>query len=159
MASIEQMLAAREPQAVAPQPKVVVPPATRVASRSEPPVRLTSVPKRQIARAASPNNEIIQTKRVESDPNKRRIWLQLASGDNPDAFAQHFARIRAREPSLFTGISGHVAESGPRARLVIGPFHTREDARLFSDALSTARIDSFPWTSEPGEVIRKLPTR
>jgi len=42
---------------------------------------------------------------------------------------------------------------------VIGPFHTEEDARLFADALSSVRIDSTRWISQPGQVVRKLATQ
>ena len=158
LASIEQLLTMPQRNPVASPPPSPVSPSTQ-APRVAAPVQVASAPTRQVQRVRSPNNELIQTERVESDPNKRKIWLQLASGDNPESFAQHFRQIRSRDPSLFTGISGYLAENGARARLVIGPFHTREDARLFADALESARIDSFPWTSQPGQVIRKLPTQ
>jgi Flp pilus assembly protein TadD len=158
LASIEQLLTMPQRN---PLPNVPPSPAPRSTEtpRVAAPVQVASAPTRQVQRVRSPSNELIQTERVESDPNKRKIWLQLASGDNPESFAQHFRQIRSRDPSLFTGISGYLAEAGARARLVIGPFHTREDARLFADALESARIDSFPWTSQPGQVIRKLPTQ
>ncbi|HEU5482240.1 MAG TPA: hypothetical protein VFU80_03990 [Sphingomicrobium sp.] len=124
----------------------------------QPPVQLASVPRTQI-RAASPNNDLIQTERVASSPGGKKIWLQLASDDNVGELPGQFQRIRARKPSLFTGISGYVADANPRARLVIGPFHTEEDARLFADALTSVRIDSRRWVSQPGEVVRKLPAR
>lgn len=158
LASIEQLLTVPQQQPVISTTPAPVPQRLE-ARRAPPPVQVASAPVRQVQKARSPNNELIQTERVDSDPNKRKIWLQLASGDNPESFAQHFQQIRSRDPSLFTGISGYLAETGSRARLVIGPFHTREDARLFADALGSARIDSFPWTSQPGQVIRKLPTQ
>lgn len=158
LASIDQLLKSPQREALVAAPPVQ---ASRQAqaTRAAPPIRVASVARRQVEQARSPNNDLIQTERVESDPGKRKIWLQLASGDNPASFARHFQQIRSRDPSLFTGISGYTIESESRARLVIGPFHTREDARLFADALDSARIDSFPWTSQPGQVIRKLPTQ
>ena len=59
-------------------------------------------------------------------------------------------------PELFNDISGYVAEDGQRARLLIGPFHTREDAELFEDALASERITAFSWTSAPGQSVRKI---
>jgi hypothetical protein len=41
-------------------------------------------------------------------------------------------------------------------RLVIGPFHSEEDARLFADALSSVRISARRWVSQPGQVVREL---
>ena len=158
LASIEQLLTSPQRNSVVTAPRSP-PVRSTEAPRLAAPVQVASAPTRQVQALRSPNNELIQTERVESDPNKRKIWLQLASGDNPETFAQHFRKIRSRDPTLFTGISGYLAETGSRARLVIGPFHTREDARLFADALESARIDSFPWTSQPGQVIRKLPTQ
>lgn len=156
LASIEQLLSQPEP-AAAPPPRYtyVAPPPAPV--RQQAPVQLASVTRTQIT-AASPNTDLIQTKRVPSSPGARKIWLQLASGDSGELTGE-FKRIRAREPSLFTGISGYVADSDSRARLVIGPFHTEEDARLFADALTSVRIDSRRWVSQPGQVVRKLSTR
>jgi len=152
LASIDQLLGGAQQQYAAPVPTV--------APRAAPPVQVASVPRREIERAAaSPNNDRIQTKRVASDPNSRKIWLQLASAASSDAFGREFERIRSREPSLFKGISPFVAETGARTRLLIGPFHSQEDARLFADALASARIDSFAWTSQPGQVVQQLPTR
>jgi Flp pilus assembly protein TadD len=124
-----------------------------------PPVQLASVPRRQVEQARSPKNDLIQTERVASSANSKKIWLQLASGDNAAELPGQFTKIRSRKPSLFEGISGHVAQSGSKARLVIGPFHSEEDARLFADALSSVRIDSFRWVSQPGQVVRKLSTQ
>ncbi len=157
LASIEELL--RQPGS----PEQVSQPQARatyaVAPLQSAPVHVASVPKKQIQRATSPNNDLIQTARVASDPGASKIWLQLASGENAAAFAGEFKRIRLREPQLFTGIAGFVADTGERSRLLIGPFHSREDAQLFADALSNSRIKSFSWTSGPGQVVRKLPTQ
>ncbi len=161
LASIDELLkppAAPKPQAARPQVPAYTAPAAAQPQRA--PLQTASVPHRSVERAmASPNTDLIQTKKVASDPGGRRIWLQLASSANAQGFSSEFRRIRSRKPSLFTGLHGFVAQSGDRARLLIGPFHTREDARLFSDALSTASIDSFSWTSKPGEVVRELPAQ
>jgi Flp pilus assembly protein TadD len=134
-------------------------PSPAVAQQQPPRVQLASISRPAIQRATSPNNTLIQTERVASDPGGKKIWLQLASADDAGDFAQRFQRIRSKKPSLFSGISGFVARTGERARLLIGPFHTQEDARLFADALQSARIDSMSWTSQPGQVIRTLASR
>ncbi|MGI8704634.1 MAG: SPOR domain-containing protein [Sphingomicrobium sp.] len=86
----------------------------------------------------------------------RRIWLQLASSADEESLQSQYARITARQPALFESITAHVSSAGLRSRLLIGPFYTEEAARLFADALQTARIDSFRWISPPGTVVRKL---
>lgn len=161
LASIERMLTA-SPHASATvtqaSPRRTFATTATAQSRQPAPVHQASVSRAQI-RAKSPNNDLIETKRVASDPGKRKIWLQLATERDSSELPDRFERIRSRKPSLFEGISGHVAAAESRVRLVIGPFHTEEDARLFADALSTVRIDSRRWVSEPGEVVRKLETR
>lgn len=163
LASIDALLAQADSQVRQPAPAPAPPPqyayaapSPAVAQQQTPPkVQLASVSRPEIKRA-SPNNSLIQTERVASDPGARKIWLQLASADDSGGFVPEFQRIRSKKPSLFTGITGFVAQTGSRARLLIGPFHTQEDARLFADALQSARIDSFSWTSQPGQVIHSL---
>jgi len=167
LASIDALLAdddsdGEQSTPAAPQPSVqyaYAAPSPAVAQAQPPRVQLASISRPKIQRATSPNTSIIQTERIASDPGGRKIWLQLASGEDSGDFPRQFQRIRSKKPSLFTGITGFVAETGSRARLVIGPFHTQEDARLFADALQTARIDSLSWTSQPGQVIHSLSTQ
>jgi Flp pilus assembly protein TadD len=158
LASIDELLSQPdEPAPPAAQQAYLPSPAPAVAQRQPPTVQTASISRQSVARATSPNNDLIQTERVASDPGARKIWLQLASGDNAGELPTQFRRIRARQPKLFTGISGYIADSQSRSRLLIGPFHTQDDARMFADALSSARIQSFAWTSQPGQVVRKLP--
>lgn len=157
LASVEQLLGRQPVQTAAVVATTYSLPAP--AARQRPPVQKASIPdRRAVKAAASPNNDLIQTKRVAGDGGSK-IWLQLASGTNPAALPGEFRRIRSRNPSLFTGLNGFVAQTDSRARLLIGPFHSHRDARLFSDALSTESIRSFSWTSHPGQVVRELPTQ
>lgn len=158
LASIEQLLT--RPQDDQPQaPRYAYAAAPPAAEPGRPPIQMASISRPAIKDAASASNAVIQTARVASDPNGKKIWLQLATGSNPGELPGEFRKIRSREPSLFTDINGFVADTGSRSRLLIGPFHTQEDAQLFADALQSARIDSFSWTSQPGQVVRKLPTK
>lgn len=160
LASIEQLLA--QPQAGPQQPAasryaysapvrpVVVAPAKPAH------VQLASASRTAVQKAKSPSNDLIEIARVASTSGGKKIWLQLASGSDADALPDQFRRIRSREPSLFEGISGFIADEGSRTRLLIGPFRSDDDARLFADALETVRIDSTRWISQPGQVVRKL---
>ena len=158
LASIDQLLSqSPEEPSLPPEQQAYTPvPAPAIAQPQPPWVSTASVPRQSIAKAASPNNELIQTERVSGEPGARKIWLQLASGGDAGELPSEFRRIRSREPKLFTGITGYIADSQTRSRLVIGPFHSREDAQMFADALSSARINAFSWTSDPGQVVRKL---
>ena len=93
-----------------------------------------------------------------SPATRPRIWVQLASGSNSDALPDQFRRMKSRHRDLFDGISGYVAETADRARLLIGPFKSVADANIFIEDLETVRVDAFSWTSPPGQMIRKLPT-
>ena len=155
LASIEQLLQAAPPVAPAPPLAAAVPQPQIL--QQQPTARPS-----QMAALSRPvvnptvDDSPIETARVRSDPGGRKIWLQLASGANPAALPVEFRRIRSQSPELFNDISGYVAEEGQRARLLIGPFHTHEDARLFEDALASERISAFAWTSRPGQPVRKL---
>ncbi|QIL03067.1 hypothetical protein G7078_09950 [Sphingomonas sinipercae] len=117
-----------------------------------------SVPAPSIATAAL-TRPLAPAKRVQASAGSRKIWLQLASGANESALPDEFRRIRSRSPELFEDIDGYVAADGAKARLVIGPFKSREDAEIFEEALSNERIKAFSWTSAPGQPVRKLEVR
>jgi Flp pilus assembly protein TadD len=156
LASVEQIL--RQPQQQpAPSARYTgspVPPP--VQSAQQPARRVQSTVPPRIEQSASPSTDLVQTRRVASAPGGRQIWLQLASANSVSDLPGQFDRIRSRKPALFNGISGFVAEDGSRPRLVIGPFHSDEDARLFADALSSVRIAASRWVSQPGQVVREL---
>lgn len=160
LASIEQLLA--QPQAGPQQPAASrysysAPVRPVVVAQAKPArVQLASASRTAVQKAKSPSNDLIEIARVASTSGGKKIWLQLASGSDADALPDQFRRIRSREPSLFEGISGFIADEGSRTRLLIGPFRSDDDARLFADALETVRIDSTRWISQPGQVVRKL---
>jgi Flp pilus assembly protein TadD len=89
-------------------------------------------------------------------PAPRRFWVQLASGPDTNALGAQFARIAARDPDLFKGISPYVAETGGRSKLLVGPFHSSADSTTFVENLNDSHIDGFSWTSPEGQPVRKL---
>jgi Flp pilus assembly protein TadD len=108
----------------------------------------------QVAYSAPPPRPatVQRTARLEEP----KIWLQLASGHDEAALSEQFDRLKSRYDDLFKGITGYVAESGGRARLVIGPFRGPSDARIFSDDLHTIGVDSFRWTNSASDRIVPL---
>ena len=113
------------------------------------PVQVASIP---------PQSRRQPSSSAASPATRPRIWVQLASGSNPDALPDQFQRMKRRNRELFEGISGYVAESADRARLLIGPFKSVADANIFVEDLESVRVNAFSWTSPPGQMIRKLPT-
>ena len=88
----------------------------------------------------------------------KKIWLQLASGNNPDALPGQFKRIKSKSRELFDGIRGYVAKSPDRARLVIGPFRSASDAETFAEDLETLDVNSFRWSNSESDTIVPLGT-
>ena len=105
----------------------------------------------QVAYSAPPPRPSTVQRTAEVEEPK--IWLQLASGSDEAALSEQFDRLKSRYDDLFKGITGYVAESGGRARLVIGPFRGTSDARIFSDDLHTVGVDSFRWTNSASDRI------
>ncbi|MEO6255740.1 MAG: hypothetical protein ABIO69_02925 [Sphingomicrobium sp.] len=89
---------------------------------------------------------------------RSRVWVQLASGTNSSALPEQFHRIKTKHRELLEGMSGYVAETTDRSRLLIGPFKTVSDANIIIEDLESVRVDAFSWTSPPGQTIRKLST-
>ncbi len=83
----------------------------------------------------------------------RKVWLQLASGTNAQALPEQFRRLKSRNRDLFNGISGYVAQTSDRARLLIGPFRGPADAQIFAEDLQTVGIESFSWTNSESDQI------
>src|SRR5687768_1115135 len=105
-------------------------------------------PSRPVQVASVPPQSRRQPGSSAASPATRpRIWVQLASGSNPDALPDQFQRMKRRNRELFEGISGYVAESADRARLLIGPFKSVADANIFVEDLETVRVSAFSWTS------------
>ena len=86
------------------------------------------------------------------------MWLQLASGSDADALPQQFQRLKSRNRELFDGITGFVARSSDRSRLVIGPFRGTSDAEIFAGDLESVGIDAFKWTNSDSDRIVPLGT-
>jgi Flp pilus assembly protein TadD len=124
-----------------------------------------------VANPAPPPLPVVQTRVASITPEirarlrpsgalsevKPRVWVQLASGANATALPDQFRRIKSRHKDVFEGLSGYVAESPDRARLLIGPFKNRSDANIFVEDLASINVNAFSWTSRPGDAIRKLP--
>lgn len=139
LGSIEQMFGPQSPAAVQAAP--------RPATQAPAPVRY--------AVATPAKKAPVQ---AASTPAPKKLWLQLASGSNAEALPEQFRRLKSRHRDLFEGVSGYVAKSGEKARLVIGPFRGRGDAEIFAEDLGTIGVDAFSWTSSASDRIVPLGT-
>jgi Flp pilus assembly protein TadD len=135
LGGIDDLLRAPAQQAAQPTPPA---PVTQVAYAAS--VRAASVQKTPAARSGS------------------KVWLQLASGSDADALPRQFQRLKAQNRELFDGITGFVAQSTDRARLVIGPFRGTSDAEIFAGDLESVGIDALKWTNSDSDRIVPLGT-
>lgn len=87
-----------------------------------------------------------------------KIWIQLASGRDEDSLSGDFERMKRENPDLFKGITGYVAESGDRSRLIVGPFRGPSDASIFADDLRSVGIGGSRWTNSASDRIVPLHT-
>jgi Flp pilus assembly protein TadD len=112
----------------------------------------------QVASVSLPS--IAATQRMTTSPltATSKVWIQLASGPNSTSLPDQFSRIKKRNRELFDGINGYIVEEPGRARLLIGPFRSSEDANIFAEDLASVSVDAFTWTNQPGQAIRKLPS-
>jgi len=109
----------------------------------------------EVAYVAPPARKLAQPQPARG---QRKVWLQLASGQNSAALPTEFRRLKSRNRDLFDGIIGYVAKSPDRARLVIGPFRGSADAETFKQDLETVGIDAFNWTNSETDQIVPLGT-
>ena len=111
----------------------------------------------QVAYNAPVTRQQVQPQHAMQFP-PRKIWLQLASGQNPAALPEQFERIKSRDKDLFDGITGYVARSPDRTRLVIGPFRSADDADTFAADLDSVHVNAFRWSNSESDQIVPLGT-
>lgn len=118
---------------------------------------VSSQPVRQIAYAL-PAAPTMPRRPAPSTVVPHKIWLQLASGPNAASLSTQFDRIKSKDRELFDGISGYVARSPDRSRLVIGPFRSAGDADTFAEDLGVMNINAFKWSNSESDQIVPLGT-
>jgi len=91
-----------------------------------------------------------------ANPQRKRFWVQLASGPNVSALPEQFRRSQQRSRELLTGKTGYVAEEAGKARLLVGPFRNADDASVFAEELEVDGVRAFSWSSAEGQLIRKI---
>ena len=118
-------------------------------------------PKPKVELAESTVRTAARPKDSEPDLGVRgKYWVQLAGSGSRANMAAEYRRIRAKQPDLFAGRSGHVTVGKDYFRLVVGPFDSASEAQALVTKLDKAGIDSFAWTRNPAQIkIEKLAAR
>ena len=88
--------------------------------------------------------------------NPSRIWVQLLTAPNRDAFPREWTRITRQAPSIFRGKRGWVTPWGHNYRLLMGPYSSDDDAQDALNDLTKAKVRAFVWTSPAGQAIDHL---
>ncbi len=85
-----------------------------------------------------------------------RQWVQVATGQNTDAFRFDWRRIRREAGGLLDNVEVHVAPWGQTNRLLAGPFDSAREAQDMVSALAGAGVSTFRYTSREGEEVSPL---
>jgi hypothetical protein len=100
--------------------------------------------------------------RAEAEARRRhpaRIWVQVATGQDPVALASDYRRFSQRNAELFRGQNGHTAVWNRTRRLVVGPFPNAAAARTWLNRYVAAGGEGFVWNSEQGQEVTPVGRR
>ena len=86
----------------------------------------------------------------------RRIWVQVATGQDLAALGFDWRRLARRAPELLASLTPHTVPWGEANRLLAGPLENEAAARTLINALAARGIDTFAYTSPEGTQIQRL---
>ena len=89
-------------------------------------------------------------------PFRPKIWLQLASGPNPNDLGGRFRQLKSQSPDLLDGLKPYVSQGVTGGRLLIGPFRGKEDADTLAEDLQTEGIKAFAWSNSQSDRIAPI---
>lgn len=95
-------------------------------------------------------------KAAKAEPS--RIWVQVAGGANKDDLPKAWSAAQGKAPAL-KGKAAYTTPLRATNRLVTGPFKSEKDAREFVNTLAKQGISAFPFTSEDGQKMARLPAK
>lgn len=136
-------------------------PAEEESRRAAPPAAqrsaTTAQPRPQAVRTTTPTRTAART--PAAPPHPSRHWVQIANGER-SAFSFQLGRLRQAAPELLRTRTAYWARNGATSeRLLVGPFATSAEAQAFVTQLSRKNVAAFPWTSDAGEEVERLPAR
>lgn len=129
------------------------------AARQPAPARTpTATPAARTAPATARAAPTVRARTPAPPAHPARHWVQIANGA-PGALAFELGRIRRAAPELMQGRTAWSAANGASGRLLVGPFATTAEARAFINQLARKELSAFPWSSDAGEEVARLPAR
>ncbi|MEG3083472.1 SPOR domain-containing protein [Sphingomonas sp. PB2P12] len=91
--------------------------------------------------------------------NPERIWVQVSTGASEGDLPKAWKKAKAKAPTVFGSRGGWTAPWKATNRVLAGPFKTDTEARTFVNQLAKEGVSTFTFTSDPGEIITKLPSK
>lgn len=123
------------------------------ASRPANAVDITTIrPPRERAEPPAPKPEA----KPKPPANPSRHYVQIATGRDRDALKFDWRRIARKADSLLDGKGPFVTKWVEANRLLAGPYPSKDAARDVMNKLKAMGIDSFTFTSDPGQAIDPL---
>ncbi|MGA1798781.1 SPOR domain-containing protein [Sphingomonas sp. 4RDLI-65] len=91
--------------------------------------------------------------------NPARTWVQVSTGATEGDLPKAWKKAKAKAPTVFGTRAGWTAPWKATNRVLAGPFKTDAEARSFVNQLAKEGVSTFTFTSDPGEIITKLPPK
>ncbi len=91
--------------------------------------------------------------------NPERIWVQVSTGATEGDLPKAWKGVKAKAPAVVGSRGGWTTPWKATNRVLAGPFKTDAEARTFVNQLAKEGVSTFSFTSEPGQVITKLPAK
>ncbi len=91
--------------------------------------------------------------------NPARTWVQVSTGATEGDLPKAWKKAKAKAPTVFGARGGWTAPWKATNRVLAGPFKTDAEARTFVNQLAKEGVPTFTFTSDPGEIITKLPSK
>ena len=91
--------------------------------------------------------------------NPERVWVQVSTGATEGDLPKAWKKAKAKAPTVFGTRGGWTAPWKATNRVLAGPFKTDAEARSFVNQLAKEGVSTFTFTSDPGEIVTKLPAK
>ncbi len=91
--------------------------------------------------------------------NPERIWVQVSTGATEGDLPKAWKGAKAKAPAAFGARAGWTTPWKATNRVLAGPFKTNAEARTFVNQLAKEGVSTFSFTSDPGQIITKLPAK
>ncbi|OWK31545.1 SPOR domain-containing protein [Sphingomonas dokdonensis] len=112
--------------------------------------------KKQAEAKKAAEEKAAAAKAAKAEP--ARIWVQVAGGANKDDLPKAWAAAQSKAEAL-KGKSAYTTPLRATNRVVTGPFKSDAEAREFVNTLAKQGLSAFPFTSDDGQKMTRLPAK